>query len=328
MTLNPDPAEPVKQAEADIALLDFVAPETKHERFIHTLVEEGMEEPRSYDWNGNKFFFTMTKTEEKPLEVMRRFQRAFVRNGVNKKAHMTRSPRSTTPSRLHRLKQASEAQRRRSAHIYEQNLERLDDFFGGGVVPTQISGDYVAMAGTTSDERADGGFEFLLEQLRSEAPVEESVRAMRFMDARYDDKSGMTTVTATWSDEELDIPGLAGERPMLGASQYDPDIPACIGCERKLRFAGEGAEEAYTSTVFHGDSSPQRTMDFYDHALGSRGWALSPASYMLEGLTRRGVAPDQGAMIRSYGRDTNFITLMSYRDEDTGRTITQVLESP
>lgn len=328
LTMNPDPQEPVQQAEADIGDFDFLGPKSKQERFIQTLVDEGMEKPRSYDWNGNKFFFSMTQTRERPMRVMRRLQKAFVRNGVNAREH-TSLPPSFNQANVDPLdlENASPEERKRAFRIALANKERLDDFFSGGVVPIHIDQDYVAMAGTTSKNRAEDSLAFMRERILNRQSVDDTVGAMRFVDAKYDNNSGLTTVTATWSDEDLSIDKLRGERDVLDVAT-DTDIPACIGCERLMRFAGEEGESKYVANAFIGSSSVEQVVAFYDRALRTRGWELSPATMMMERMMRSGTIPDRTGVLRSYARGPEFITLLVYHDELEGRTVAQLVESP
>lgn len=328
LTLSPDPVEPVKQAEADIFSLDFAAPKSKEARFVEALQDEGMEKPRTYDWNGNTFFFSMKQTKDDPLTVMRDFQHTFARRGVNKKAHLKLPPSIANALPPQDLKEAAPAGQKRSSEIYTQNLERLDDFFSGGVVPTEVGRDYIAMAGTTSKQGADSGLSFLEERLKNvHNPIESNVAAMRFIDARRNPHTGLTTVTATWSDKNLDFRKFRNERDVLALSA-DEEIPTCIGCERLMRFAGHGDESDYTNHSFRGGGSPQQVASFYDRALSARGWEAAESSKAMELMRRRGLGPKNGAIFRTYVRGDTFLNVVIYTNERTGETTAQLVESP
>jgi len=327
LTMNPDPEQPVKQAEADIFELGM-GPTDKQDLFVQSLKELDMEKPRPYDWNGNKFYFSMKQTKQSPLEVMRDFQEKFAQNGVNSKAYITDVPTINQATPVLELKDASETERKKTAEIYKQNVQRLDDFFNGGVIPVHVSEDYVAMSGSTPKMEADGALDYLKNMAENRQSLGESVRAMRFVDARRNRSTGLTTVTATWSDRDLDIKKLTN-RSDTTSLNVDPDIPSCMGCERLMRFAGEDKEENYVDHVFAGSGSVNQIMAFYDHALKSRGWMPGDSSYALERFMAKGLpVNDPAARVRYYARGNTFLTVLAYPDSSKPRTIVHLLESP
>lgn len=333
LVANPSVEEPVEQAEADIFDFDLMAPHTKQEKFVQTLMDEGMEKPRSYDWNGNKFFFTMTQTKESPTEVMHRLQNAFVRDGVNTKAHHALPPAMNKATPPLELINADKQEQQRSMKIYLENKDWTDDFFGGGVVPTHVSKDYIMMHGSTTKARAEDSIDFLGEALKSMKKgykLEDSISAMRFVDIQRNRNSGMTTVTATWSQDDLNWRKLRNERDPLALDvSTDTSIPSCIGCERVMRFAGEGPESSYISNVFTGAGSIKQATDFYDRAMANRGWAVSDTSIAMENLMRQGhVSRGDDATLRHYSKGKEFATILIYRDDETGDVTAQVLQSP
>ena len=328
LTMNPDPEQPVKQAEADIFELGM-GPADKQDLFVQSLKDLDMEKPRPYDWNGNKFYFSMKQTKQSPLEVMREFQQKFAENGVNSRAYLTEVPTLDKATPVLELKDASKEQRAKSAEIYKQNLERLDDFFNGGVIPVHASEDYIAMSGSTPKIKSENSLEYLKNMAEARQTLGESVRAMRFIDARRNRQTGLTTVTATWSDRDLDVKKLTNRSDTMSLN-VDPDIPACMGCTRLMRFAGEDKEEAYVDHVFAGSGSVQQIMAFYDHALKSRGWMPGDSSYALEKFMNKGLPTTQNtnARVRYYARGNTFLTVLAYPDSTKPRTIVHLLESP
>lgn len=327
LTVNPNPVEPIKEAEADIFALDF-GQKDKRERFVEALVDSGMEKPRSYDWNGNTFYFSMMQTKQPPMEVLRVMQDKFLEHGVNKQAYHFPTPSPAQAGNVDNLTNLSPKERERSAKIYKQSLERLDDFFTGGVVPTHFSSDYISMTGAAPKEDADDALEFLANHIKSQKGLDDSIKAMRFVDARLNRSTGMTTVTATWSDDNLDVKKLTNKSE-TSSLNVDPNIPSCMGCERRMRFAGEQDESQYIDHVFEGQGSVDQVAGFYDQALRSRGWVPSESSYALEKFMRRGVTANKDpALVRSYARGREFITLLAYPNSAKERTMVHLLESP
>lgn len=322
LTLN-TPEEPVREAEADVWMMDF-APRAQQEKFVETLMVEGLEEPRRYNLNGNEMFFSTTTTDETPSEVLQRFQRAFVETGVNKHVHMRRPKTMQSPS-----KDDSSAERAKRKKEAEQKLLYYDDFFGGGIVPTSVSNDHVMMAGMESEGEADDALDFVAEVIdRSKSDgdfnLHKNVGNMRFVDA-YREGSGKTRITAVWSTEDYEIAKLADEGEDLNV---DPERPACVGCTRLYRFEGSGEEEDYDSIAFNAARrSPRSVIQEYRDTLGARGWKPAPSSVIMANARRSGLMPNYKGQLVSFSRGAQFLTLMTYPDSKTGDTIVHLFES-
>ncbi len=320
------PTQPeVREAEADIIALNF-AEESKTQKFARSMVDLGMEEPRSYDWNGNKVFFTTATTQESPVQVLRRFQDKFVEEGINERRWTRSLPRAEMAARPDQWSRLSADKREAAAEQLKTRFDRMTDFFGGGVVPTQISDDYVSMVGMESRGEAEDGLEFLTEVLQNGGYKEASgqVKAMRWVEAMRE--GNRTRISAMWSDEELDMEKF--EEPKHAANvSPSATIPVCMGCVRKTRFAAESGEKGYVSNVFHGQLTPPDAARFYRMAMHHRGWKLSDSTRLLDLAERRGVKPPSDHEFLSFARGSDFATVLIYRGRE-GKTIVQVLESP
>lgn len=320
LTMNPSPEEPVKKAEADIFELGM-GPGDKQDLFVESLKELGMEKPRPYDWNGNKFYFSMKQTKQPPLEVMREFQEKFAEKGVNSKPHLQSIPPLAQFGTMTEFKNLPLDKQRDKAKVLEKNMEWMDDFFNGGVVPIEANEDYMSMSGSTPKLDSANALDYLMKKSRAKLSLEDSVKAMRFIDATRDPRSGLTTVTATWSDRELDIKKLSNRSDTAHLS-VDADIPSCMGCERMMRFAGEGNESGYKDNIFAGHVSPDQMISFYDRALKARGWDESPTARVLEGISKKGIGEiETGAIVRHYSMGPRFLTVMAYREQHSSRSI-------
>jgi hypothetical protein len=258
---------------------------------------------------------------------MRAFQREFVRKGNNKKAHYSILPKVPLILSPRQLESMPIEQQKNTMNRTKARLEQLDDFFGGGIVPVVIRDDYVAMAGMTSKKNAPDALQFLAEQINSQKSVAESVKQMRFIEARRSPDESKTMISAVWSDDELDMLKFApdAKRSDLAVSTR---IPACLGCRRVMNFQGQGAERDYGTNVFVGQQNVADTIAFYDRAMRARGWKLSGASQTMRLLSARGVIPPNAARMTSFSKNGKFITVMAYPVDRGGRTQVHVFDSP
>lgn len=321
------PANPeVAEVDADILALNF-APESKTQKFAKAMVELGMEEPRAYDWNGNKVFFTTTTTKESPTQVLRRFQDKFVEDGINERPWKRSMPKAEMAARPDLWPKLSPDKREEASRMLKGRYDRMSELFTGGVVPTQISKDYVSMVGMESKGDAEHGLDFLGEVLEGGGfkHASKHVKTMRWVEAMRE--GNQTRISAMWSDEDLDMQKF--EQPKHAANvSPSSTIPVCMGCVRKTRFAGESAgEERYVSNVFHGTLSPEEAERFYMKAMLNRGWRLADSSQLLKIAELRDIKPVDGKKLLSFARGEDFATVFIHRGRE-GKTIVQVLESP
>ncbi|MEZ4461905.1 MAG: hypothetical protein R3E66_19720 [bacterium] len=312
---------PVKEAEADILALDF-APKSKSEKFVDSLKDLGMEKPRVYDWNGNSMYFSTMTTDRTPTEVLRDFQQKFVENGVNRAAHTTPVVPAANYGDPKTWKDLPPAKRKEAVQTYNDYLTRSGDFFGGGMVPTAITPNYVAMSGMESKKSAEDGFDFFKElKAKGSKRLTDSVGSARYIEAFKE--GGRTRVTATWTGEDVDFNKFRNVGDDVGTTDK---VPACVGCERLMRFVGK-SEKEYATNVYNSSQSRQQVVDFYERSLGERGWRVAPATEAMRNAKAQGIMPDEGADLVSFARGGEFMTLLVYPTED-GKTGVQVVESP
>lgn len=325
LTLEPDTPE-VKDVEADILALNF-GPQSTNEKFTEAIDELGLDEPRAYDWNGNKVFFSTMTTQDEPIQVLRQFQDKFVEKGINKKRWTRSLPKSEAAANPQDWKHLPKGEREEAAAMLEQRFDRVSEFMSGGIVPTQISEDYVSMTGMESKGDAEHGLEFLNEVLGAGGFTEASkqVKSMRWVEAIRE--GSRTRVSAVWSDDELDMSKFEESRHASRVSA-STTVPVCMGCERKMRFAGESeGEERYASNVFVGDLSVEDAISFYKRAMPNRGWKLSDTSHLLEIARAQQIKPPSDARLLSFSNERDFITLLVHPRHD-GKTVVQAFESP
>lgn len=319
VTLQPNST--VKQADADILALDF-APQSKTEKFVGSLQALGMEEPRVYDWNGNKMFFSTMETDRSPKQVLGDFQRQFVQDGVNKHAFTSMPEAAATYGHPSTWKNLSAQDRKAADEAWGDYINRGSEFFGGGMIPTVISSGYVAMGGMESKNGARSGIEFLKEVYqRKSRNLTDSVGIARYIEAFSD--GGRTRVTATWTQENVDFKKFRNIGDNIG---FTDKIPACPTCERMMRFKGE-SEDAYANNYYQADLSVEQVVAFYEQSLTARGWRVSPATQAVRNAEKQGWKPESDAELVSFARGGEFITLLVNPQAD-GKTSVQVVESP
>lgn len=314
--LQPDPHTPVATANADIASFSF-APKSQQQRFVETLKKEGMEKPRAYNHNGNRMFFSTTTTRESPREVLARFQRGFVDNGVNEQVHL--SPFSMADADAIRAV-ATQQDPQLADRLGKENDVRsaqMNDFIGG-VLPVLVEDHHVIMTGTTTPHHADNWQEYLQEmvdrkdeRLPDDSSPITAVKAMRYLEAYRENDA--TRIIAVWSDEEYE-PGKIVDR---GEDlNVDAEIPSCPGCRRLYNVQGE-SEHQYSTAAYTGSGrSVDQLVHFYDETLQAKGWQLSPTAKVLESFEEAGIKQRTDGTMLQYSRGDQFLTLVAWPDED------------
>lgn len=303
-------AGPVQDASADIFTFSF-SPKSQKDRFEESLKKHNFGKVRGYDWNGNQLYFSSMVTRDDPVQVLERMQRTFVETGVNQHAHRQAFP--GLDGIMSNSQQVAE-------EAGDAHMRWSDDFFGGGVVPIGVLSDHVVMAGAESRGKASNAFDFIREQMSADGSMMDTVRGMRFVEAFRE--NGQTRVHAIWSDDELDLRKLHADQ-----SGYDPEVPACIGCNRLMRLGGQGAERDYVTTIFEGQRSPTEMIRFYDQSLLARGWVRSDRDKLLDRAEEIGLMPRFEARTSTWSRGTEFLSVMAFPDEN-GTTQVKVVQSP
>lgn len=331
---------PIKTAEADVSFFNF-APTTKHDRFVQTLKEEGFEEPREYDWNGNKFYFTLKHDSKSPVDMMRNMQHAFVRNKVNDKAHLFKPEAVdfayiSDGDKLSALADAADRQKftpgqERFVRTTAQQIAPVTDYFNGGIIPFKVEDNYVGMRGVELKKKTKDGnivdvFKQMTKGIAKGQKIDEQVSRFYNMEAFKPKGSPKTTMTAMWSQADIDMSKYnAKQDPRVEANHT---IPSCGGCIRTMDFRGQGVEASYANNMFMSKNiNPAASQRFYSIELARKGWKQSEATHLLRELYRKGEIP-VGANVQSYAKGKDFITVVSHRsDIYKGMSVVQVLES-
>lgn len=308
------PTGEVSDAEADIWTV--VAGDTsKHEDFVDVLEDEGMSEPRQFDHNGNQVYFSHDTTRESPMEVLDRYQRAFVREGVNRNYHeQVRDP--VDPRDVENME------------TFYQGMAGMSDFMTGGLVPVETKRNRMTMVGIETPEQADNLEDLIVETDRGLADPEDVIGAFRYIDAEREEGSRETTVTAVWSDEYFDL-------DRLGAGNYDVEtmhpierhIPVCRGCERVTRFSGTGDEADQHGLLYRSSRPLDDVVSYYEEEMPRHGWREDPGLAGVAEMQRRSLAPSsRHGEVRSFiNEDELQLTMIIYRDQYDGEVYVRMM---
>lgn len=320
LVLSPEPEAPVAEAEADIFGFGF-AEESQQLKFARSLKELGMETPRVYDHNGNTMYFSTMATPESPRQVMERFQREFVEQGLNERVHLSRPYAEP----YHRDELMADPKLRAKLQKDVEDVQAYVNDMIGGMVPTVIQEDAWMMMGMTTDEASDNIDELVAEALAvKEAEgtyeLDRSVRQMRYIDAARE--NGHTRVTAVWSGGDYEGKKIIDEGEDLNVN---PDIPVCPGCSRLFHVEGK-TEADYANHAFDGRHlSVDQVMSYYDQSLKGKGWQPSETAAVLQVMERQGYKERSDSRFMQYARGDEFLTVTAMPGPDG--TIVNVAES-
>lgn len=281
------PAQGVSSSQADI--LDLLGtPPSSERRFERALKQLGHEPPRAFDINGNTVYFSVHHIDKSPQEVLRRYQQAFVHQQLNTRAYLNRSEADTQQGRL--------------------------DMLTGGIVPMEITPDYISMGGGVTDNFAQNADQLArLTRDLAQGTRDRQFRAYRHIEAFREPRSRFTTVVASWSDDQFDYRRMLVSSSVSGQAG-DPSIPACPGCVRLQRFEDLDPKRDYVEHIFTGPVEFNKTVAFYARALRARGWQPVPTADLLHDARRMEMAvPD--VEFRQYYRDGHQLNLMIYLNE-------------
>lgn len=310
------PSTGVKESDADI-YWNFQFERDSTQKFAETLKELGHAPPRSYDFNGNTVFFSSKETTQSPEEVLREYQRIFTRNGINERPYLESSSDGGP--------RAGES----DEDYFKLTRERGLAMLSGQLVPSLITPSHVSMGGGLikgSPSTCDAA-EKVLEQNAAEgkADFEDLFQGYRAIEATRDEGDTHTQVTATWSDDKLDIRKHipSSRQDYLAAASPDPIVPSCPGCTRLNRFAGQGDEEAYVTNVFRSPQHQDSVVDFYLKAMANRGWQETEASAITRQALQHTTLRDNPTQAVQLVRGEEFITV-AVDPADRGSLVTTV----
>lgn len=331
LTFSGDPAQPTQTAEADITFMNF-APMSKHEKFVKTLRNQGFEKPRRYDWNGNKFYFTLKHTKKTPIEATRDLQRALKKSGVNKLAHLNAPGQLDMNMILDPKKMVKKSKAEREAYVNNllNHKQRLDDFFGGGMVPFRMDKGHTTMAGVQLKKAPKNGDSLnmvtqIVKDIKNKRKLDDNISRLYNLEAFRSPGSRKTTMTAMWSQKNIDLNKFDKDK----MTNHNKNIPTCNGCVRTMSFRAQKEEKGYANNVFMSKTlNPKEAHNYYQRALGSRGWKRADSTEFLRRAQKDGLMPKFGGSIESYAKGKKFITVMTHRSElDPKSTVIQVMES-
>lgn len=269
VVLTPDGE--VESADADIFWTgSSLLQDSKQDRFVDLLDDQGFSEPRAYDWNGNVVYFAQGQSTDSPRQVAAQLQEAFLRQGINDNA----LPLPPDPEALG--DESADAAEKAYAVL------AMQEFFSGGMMPVVDTGDQVAF--TSVEVAAEGGnVETLDELLMLQQALHERgygnsalFKNFRYVEAFRPQNSRKTQKIAIFGDENTNfmnfLPGAGGE---VDHRSKEDVVPACPGCDRVSRLSGLESEEAFEMASYNSPDTVGGVLDFYQRALLVRGWEVS-----------------------------------------------------
>ena len=312
VVLQPEVEAPVAEAEADIFGIDF-APRSQQEKFVQSLMDEGFEEPRVYDHNGNTMFFSTKVTSQDPLEVLHNMQTRFVDNGLNKNVY-TRVPRTEIPqAAIEKLKKKNRKLAEQLKKDTDHHLEWMDDYVGG-IVPVQIDEKGWMMTGMGTPGNADSSFDWIDEVVEANRHTRgkhfdhtKVASQMRYLDAFRE--NGRTRLTAVWSDEDYQLKKIVDEGDDLN---IDPEVPMCAGCTRLAHIEGKSEDDYSNHMISAKGQSTEQVLSYYQRSLEARGWQRSGVSDVLKAAENLGWKQHADGEMMQFARGTDFMTVMVY----------------
>ncbi|TXD38903.1 hypothetical protein FRC98_00435 [Lujinxingia vulgaris] len=309
----------VKEAEAD--LTDFLSgPRAEQRNFERVIAESGLK-PRSYDYNGNEVFFAAGDSELSPTELLEYYQERFHAVGVNSKVY-------TEP--LMRLDMDSNPNTYVDALQESDYAEQNHAMLNGEVVPLHVSDEMVTMGSIVPRSESDDVVDMIDTwplSPKGGLDIEDNMRSYRMIEARRNLDTGGSTVTASWAADGFD-PRLIRDPDAPGA-RPDLSVPACAGCERVSRLAGNDPGEPYVVNLYRTNGAPTSVERFYRSAMVNRGWKLSKSTELLDEYARH--VPQLASMsgeLLNFERDGHHVSLIVQHDETGGTTVVSIEEGP
>lgn len=302
----------VRETNADIISLNPV-PVSNTARFEDTLETLGHSAPETYDYNGNEVSFSTRVSRKRPEQLLREYQEAFVRHGVNEEVYL---PYGRAAWRQKQRQKAGGDE----APSYKK---RRDAMLSGQMVPTGLTENYMSMSGGLLKGNAQTR-EQLNDYMQEKGfgRFEDEFAAYRQIEAFRDAVTGKTTVTASWSDESFDIKKHA-ETKYPKASGVNPDttVPSCPGCIRQMRFTGKENTKPYTVNAFATDQRRDRVVDFYDRALHRRGWQRTETNRRMDQVMQfTDLKHARNRRLLQYTNGAQFLTILVQTDPSLDKT--------
>ena len=264
----------VGQADADVFWLGPASlQDSKQQRFVDFLDDQGFSEPQPYSYNGNTLFFSHQQTDDSPRDAVSQLQKALVEADINQYSY----PRPPDPSVLQNHDP-------NDTHIPVEDQQRVaysamgaSDFFSGGLVPTKDTGDHIALTGVellTQEKGATDLHETLMSIWNADTDNPTSLfNNFRSMEVFRPQGSSTTQMIAIFGDGDVDFHKFApGGGAYSATAPQLRDIPPCPGCERNNEFAGLQDQADYATVTYNTRSSMSDVVAFYERAMPIRGW--------------------------------------------------------
>ncbi len=284
---------PVSESHADLTWLSpFERSNT--DRFEAALDRLGHSEPKEYDLNGNRVYFSTAISRKTPESLLLDYQEEFRRQGLNDRLYrevMTGQARETTEAGL-----------------------------TGSVVPLAISRDRVILAAAIPANHADDA-QGLAENFQAAADPTELFRGHRFIEIVRRPDSRHTSIVATWSDEDFDLGAMEPEADSMRGS-FDVEVPACPGCVRLTRFAESGHGTGRVDMAFMGPQGIDETLRFYQQAMASRGWQPTDLGATMGAIQEHFDTQTPTGDSLHFSRGSQELSLIFTPDPRTGQTMT------
>lgn len=315
------PQGEVEEADADIF---WFGPgslqDSKHERFVSMLDDEGFSEPQPYEWNGNIVYFSQGQTSESPRQASLRIQEALQREEINNRVY----PVAPSPTAFEDPS-ADPAQKAYSALA-------MDEYFSGGMIPVIDTGDHVALNGV--EAAVKGGNVDHLDQfklLRNNAPVSDQsalFNNIRYVEFFRPQGSRTTQKIAIFGDENMDLrqfqPGGGGFNAHRGAEE---SVPACPGCERITQFSGMESQAGNEIETYDSPDTVDGVIDFYHRALSVRGWEASTGMEKVQALRAKTMpqyADGREGEMAAFIRGNETVQIHAYPAQGPGSSVSVV----
>lgn len=280
----------VEEANADVGW--FNAGSDGHE-FTRAIAAAGLE-PRPYDYNGNRMYFAAGHAEGRPADIEKTMQDVFVDYDVNEENHAGAPLLQARAASINFMTQAGQKE------LGQELEEPAKALMRGDVMPVQRSKDYVAMVGYDWKYSYDEMGEKVAsgEIKPGDMDPNEMSKGYKFLDATYEPGTGSSQVTSVWSGQDFDPKKMTNES--FKTAPPDPEVPSCMGCERRIRFQSLSSKEPYGSNQWATGMGIRETADFYRTAMQNRGWAEVGSQAKIDKVADHlpAVAKIQGSMLQ------------------------------
>lgn len=306
----------VKEANADIT--DLVPYKSWEGRSYSKVMSETGLNIRAYDLNGNTMYFGLGKTEKAPKQVLKDLQEAFVTAKINDRPYLD------VPQSLYAESTQNLIDRRLTPDSEE--FQYLEAMVTGEIVPIRVGSERIVMGGMMPEAGAQQDAVALFEAIGTGGSTEAGVfKGFRYLEARRDPKTGVTTVESTWADEDFDWRKM--ENPDKYADLEQGDVRRCPGCSTQTAMKSLNPGEDYYAQQFTSQTPAPALVDFYDTTLGEQGWERSEAGKFLNGLqNERGYGMLEGIHHLDYSRGDQWksILISPSGDDRGGVSVTAV----